>query len=182
MNLLPKQYKDNLKEGFKRRFWVATLFTAAISFLLGFIMLLPAYFLIPKNLGEAEEVLYVDVNDIESASHFLSLPERIDFKLRFLQNNLGGPSITGIFAEIVSDLPEGVVLDSVSFEKDPSRGDKIPMQVSISGNSASRESLISFSNALRESAIFTEVNLPVSNLARERDLPFSMQMIVKNQQ
>lgn len=180
MNLLPKKYKDDLKEGFKQRFFVTSMFTVATSFVVGSIMLLPAYFLIPKNLAEINDGFYLENDDTHLANEILKLPAEIDFKVKFLQTSMSGPSITNVLSEIVSNLPQGVVLDSVNFIRQPEPAEGTSSQISISGIAKNRESLVSFSETLNKSVIFSGVELPVSNLARDKDLPFSMQVTIKN--
>lgn len=180
MNLLPKKYKYDLKEGFKQRFFVTSMFTIGVSFVVGTIMSLPAYFLVPKDLTEMSEGIYLENKDADSANEMLKLPEKIDFKVKFLNISMSGPSITGVLSEIVSNLPQGVALDSINFIRQPGRVEGTSPQISISGIAKNRESLVSFSETLNKSVIFSNVELPVSNLARDKDLPFSMQVTIKN--
>lgn len=177
MNLLPKQHKEDLRKGFKLRFLITALFVVSAAFCLGLIMLLPAYFLTPGRFIEmASENFYLD-DDAPLASEILVQPERIDAKLKFLQAHLSQPASTEIFSGIVLALPSGVSLDSIALSR--GTGEKGTI-VSVSGNAPSRESLVTFSSALRESGLFAEVDVPVSNLAKDRDLPFSIEMSIAN--
>lgn len=180
MNLLPKQHKEDLRNGFKLRFFITTMFVVSASFLIGFIMLLPSYFLTPGRFIEMEpENFYAD-EDSAPANEILGLPEEIDSKLKFLQTHLSSASATHILSEVVLSLPDGVGLDSITLVRDASYKGKNGVAVSISGNAPDRESLLAFSSSLRESDFFSEVDVPVSNLARDRNLPFSIEMLIEN--
>ena len=55
-----------------------------------------------------------------------------------------------------------------------SRDGESVREISISGTAASRQALADFRNRLREEDGVESVDLPISNLAKDRDIPFEL--------
>jgi len=181
MNLLPQTEKEILKKGLKLRFLILTSFLISASFLLGLVMLLPAYFLTSGNLSRvALENYSSEIKNENSVEATLSLPEEVNSKLKFLQSNNGNASAVDTISQIIKYLPTKVKLDSISFSREQSREGKSGVIILISGIAADRNSLISFSTFLKESNSFSSVEMPVSSLTRDKDLPFSMNIFIEN--
>jgi Tfp pilus assembly protein PilN len=76
--------------------------------------------------------------------------------------------------EQVTDLvPAGVSLDELVFTRE---GDTVAIE--ISGSSVSRTALLSFSDALKGSGLFTDVVIPIESLARNTDLRFRLMLVL----
>jgi hypothetical protein len=182
MNLLPKTEKETLKEGLKSRFIIVASFLVAASFLMGFIMLLPSYFLtLVSSLEGTSGNNYPGAENKDSIEKILNLPEEINSKLKFFQSNINNVSVADSFYKITSHLPGGVTLNSVSFSRNQVYKEKTGTAILISGTAFDRDSLISFSTNLKDSNSFSSVEVPVSSLTRDRNLPFSMNIFIENQ-
>lgn len=182
MNLLPNPEKENLKKGLKLRLIVVAAFFLAAFFLAGSIMLLPSYFLIPGHFFTAlPEDYFSDTKNGESVKKILNLPEEIDSKLKFLQSNVDKVSAPDSFSKIIGRLPSGVTLESVSFGRAQNYKEKTGIVISISGTASDRGSLVAFSTDLKESKLFSAVDMPVSSLTRDKNLPFSINIFIEEQ-
>ena len=182
MNLLPQTEKENLKKGLKYRFLVVLMFLVGSVFFIGFVMLLPSYFLTSGYFyKETPRTPYLGTENEEIVKEILNFPEEIDFKLKFLESNTRNISAVNSIYKIIDFLPEKVTLNSISFirKKVDSRegGD---MSFLIAGTAFDRASLVSFSTLLEESNLFSSVDVPVSSLTKDRNLPFSINLIIKN--
>jgi hypothetical protein len=182
MNLLPKTEKDNLKKGLKNRFVIVALFLLSASFLIGFIMLLPSYFLASSYFSRVVigDYFSESKND-DSVKNILDLPTEISLKLGLFQSNLTDVSVADYFSKIVSLLPEKVQLKSISFSKNQDYNGKSGAMILVSGIAGNRDSLVSFSNILKNSNLFSVVDVPVSSLTRDKNLPFSINIFIENQ-
>ena len=181
MNLLPNTEKDLLKKGLKLRSLVLTLILVTSALICGLIMLLPPYFLTKdhflsavssqdsQKIGETEEE-----NDE-------NIPEEIESKLKFLQSHVSTRSAVTSISKALDSLSGGVTVRSVAFIRSQTYKGKVGTVIQLSGSSADRESLVSFSNAIKDSKQFTSVDMPVSNLTKEKDLPFSVTIFIANQ-
>lgn len=179
MNLLPKTEKEALKKGLKLRFAIVALFLLSVSFLFGFIMFLPSYLLAAGYFSKVSGGVYFsESKNDDSVKKILNLPGEIDSKLSFFQANIKNISLADYFSQIVNLLPEGIRLNSVSFAKN--KTNKNGDTVIVSGTASDRDSLVAFSTLLKKSNLFSDVSVPVSSLTKERNLPFSMNIFIKN--
>lgn len=177
MNLLPTAEKESLKKGLRLRFITMTLFFTSASLLIGFVSLLPAYFLASNHLSDS---YLSSVKNDDSTQEMLNLPEEINSKLKILQSSAGNVSVTDLFSKIINYLPKEITLNSITFTKKQNYKEKNGTVISVSGISANRDSLVSFSTLLKESGSFSSVEVPVSNLTKNKDLPFSVSIFVED--
>jgi len=178
MNLLPDTQKENLKKGLKLRFTVVALLLLSAAFLVGLIMLLPSYFLTLAHISQnavAESKIQENSNE-----NILNLPQEVDSKLKFFQSSLNEERSVDVVSKIVSLLPDKVKVDSLSFVRHQVYKGEAGMVITISGLSLDRDSLVSFGNALKQSTYFSSVEVPVSSLTKERNLPFSINIFIKD--
>src|SRR3989338_3984764 len=177
MNLLPKTEKEILKKGFKSRFIIMLLFLIATSFF----MLLPSYLLTSGYFfGTTPGNNYSKKEDEDSIKKILNLPTEIDSKLKIFQSNIDNVSVADSFNKIIEHLPLGVTLNSVSFSRNQTDKEKKGVAILISGMASNRDSLVLFSTNLKDSNSLSSVEVPVSSLTRDRNLPFSMNIFIEN--
>ena len=115
----------------------------------------------------------------ELMANILELPEEINSKLAFFQQNLGDRGVTDTLVKITTNLSEKVKLNSIVFSKNLGEKGKKGTTIVISGTATDRDALVSFGATLRESKSFTTVEVPVSSLAKDKDLPFSMNIFIE---
>ena len=182
MNLLPITEKENLKKGLKNRFLIVVLFLITGVFFLGFITLLPSYFLTLGYFSRSDPAdIYWEVENEEEVREILNLPTEIDSKLIFVESNIRDVKVIDSIYKIIDFLPKKVTLNSASFIRkkiDSKEGGDISFL--ITGTAFDRVSLVSFSTLLEESNLFSSVDVPVSSLTKDRNLPFSINLIIKN--
>lgn len=179
MNLLSKTEKDNLKKGLKLRLMVVALFLLSASFLVGTVMLLPAYFLALGNLSGiqlAESSLGVKNENLDEG--ILNLPGQIDSRLKFFQSNLANLPVVDLFSKIISAAQSGIKLNSISFSRNQTYKEKNGVLILVSGTALTREALVSFSASLKKTEVFSMVDVPVSSLTKDKNLPFSVNIFI----
>lgn len=177
MNLLPDTEKEALKKDLTIRFITTVLSVSATSFLVGLVMLLPSYFL---TTGYFSDKYSPGIKDDELTKNILNLPEEINSKSIFLQSNTSSLPAIDIFSKIISQLPNGVTLNSIAFLRNQNYEGKVGITVSVFGIATTRDSLVSFSTRLTQSDSFSVVDVPVSSLTKNRDLPFSVNIFIEN--
>jgi hypothetical protein len=181
MNLLPPKEKENLKKGLKLRSLILISFIMAAFFLIGLIMLLPPYFLTLGNLSKVSSENNVSGEEnATSTKQLLNLPVEINSKLKLLQSVSSEMSVMGSVSSVIKYLPMGVKLNSISFRKDQVYKEKTGVIILISGVAIDRDSLVNFSTLLKESNLFSAVDVPVSSLTKESNLPFSMNIFIED--
>lgn len=179
INLLPKDEKEKLEKEQKQRFWVLALSLFSATLFLGFVMLWPAYFLAGDFFDDGLDSTSLKPEDAISNEKIQNLPLEIKSKLALFRPNTAVLSPADYFFEIAENLPAGVVVNSISFRLSQNYKNKTGQVISISGLAASRELLISFAERLQKIKLFSEVEIPVSNLTKDKNLPFSINIFIE---
>lgn len=147
---------------------VAVALLAAATFL-GAVALIPAYVKVTTDMREItslrdQEVEGQDVTAFKAAEAELTETAHI---VSVLKGTLQGIPATDIIAAVFSVLPEGVSVQGMSFE----RGTGIFM---IEGTATTRDALVSYRRALESIEDIRDVTSPISNLAKNANLPFQL--------
>lgn len=178
MNLLPQEEKEILKKGFRLRVFVLLNIFLAIFFLAASIFLFPSYFLAKEQLS----IIYsldtsIKPKDEDTIAKTLLVPTELENKMRFFDTNYRNKKAADVIAEAINLKNGGIKITSILFSKTP-EGPESKVTLVISGRADKRDSLISFQSALKDSGKFQSVDVPVSSLAKDKDLPFSVDLIV----
>lgn len=179
MNLLLEQDKQDIKKGLKNRFIIVLLGAVSCAFIIGIILLLPAYFIsdaklstndIPKNLAENAET--------NSADKSLDIPNEISTKIDLINSNINSKNISDYIKDITKLLPENLKINSIVFLDEQTFQNVKGLQINVSGISSDREVLLSFVKALKESNNFSSVFVPVSDFTKNTDVTFNINIFV----
>ncbi len=170
-NLLRKQEKDLVKREYKMRLGAVFLSFLFFSAIAGTFMVLPSYFI----SKEKEASLQIILDALKKAS--LS-PEGGDEgadlrfskeKMAVLKEGSEKKDVYEIISRIVKEKPADVSISRFSLSRNGSEG-----TIYVSGLSAGRSELVSFGNRLSQTGLFSKVDLPVSNFAKETSINFSL--------
>ena len=173
-NLLPESLKDNIRSNYKiRRFIVVLVFILFLqvtfivfilpSWLTSFYRENDAIFRTEK-MGQSELA--------SSASSTINMVKSINQKLNVIDSSLDYLKITPIINTILSNKTKLIYINSLAYTSNSST----TVTFSINGISGTRESLVSFKKDLDKTALFKNIDLPISNLAKDKDIDFSMIM------
>jgi len=181
MNLLPITEKEVIKKGLKLRLLVVVSLLLMAVFFIGTAMLLPSYFLTLGNFSKTEIAgNLTKIEDEDLNKEILNLPNEVDFKLKFMQGVASSMPAGDVFYKIFNSVSEKITINSVSFARDKNYKDKKGVLVLISGVASDRNSLVTFGSSLKNSESFSYVDVPVSSLTKEKNLPFSMNIFIEN--
>lgn len=168
-NLLTKEQKKVLRREYITRLGAVFTFAVASGVLAGIAALFPAYIGLQTDLGilldEADRFEAESAEEV--ARPFDTLTNTANLVTR-LNSVLGAGEVSDIIAEVFVLRSEGIAITAFSFERESSR-------ISIEGTAETRESLVAYVRAVRESRYFSDVNDPISDLARSTDLSFRLQ-------
>lgn len=174
-NLLPPLERKKIVRMYRMRAASAGLVIIGVSFLVGAVLLLPSLFLTESRKGSIEEQAKV-IEDSISTRSVMDFESAIDLtrkKLLALPKENIFPSM--LIEEILKEKPRSVSLSEFSFQRTGEQEGTL----SIEGVAASRDTLVAFNNALEKNEYFIDVSLPISDLAANRDIQFSMTMRVR---
>lgn len=180
MNLLPQKDKEAVKRGLRSRFIIVANIFISASMVIGVTMLLPSFFLTKVQFDTAvSDNSSVKVEDAESTKTFLSIPNEVESKLEFMEEAIVKTSALSVVAKIISPIPSEVTLKSITLRRQTEKS-KQNISVVISGVSKNREALVYLSDALNKLEGFESVEVPVASFTKDRDVPFSMSLVIKD--
>lgn len=172
INLLPSEGKKKVIISYWMRVVSVYFMLVGIAFLVVGALLLPTYFYISFQttaLGGGEEA------GGEGVLNFKELEAEID-----LANDLSAVltetpmyiDVSEVISEIQSFAGSKITIQTIAIEKDG----QIVSSVVVTGRAADRASLVAFRDDAEANRLFTEINLPLSNLAEDQDIPFSLSL------
>lgn len=177
INLLPPSARKQVQIEYWIRVssvWVILLGCACI--IIGSLMV-PSLILVQSQLAVYD-------GEYQAASTQKNVYETLEQDVRVANGiaaQLVSSDVDRLFSNIISEIEEvagrTVALSSITF----SRTDMIVQSVQITGEAASRSLLVQFRDELETSPLFDSAALPLANLAKDKDVPFSIAIIVSNQ-
>ena len=171
LNLLPQEEKKHLRREYMERLGVIILGGVFITLFIGIALLLPSFF-----LSKAREEVLMEQAAITRDSVTLQEKETLEETLRAASQKLtilareeGEVPLRLVFETILNHKTEGIALTELFYAESED-----VVTLSASGVAERRSDLLKFSGALREDPLFTNIQLPVSNLAEDRDISFTI--------
>ncbi len=179
LNLLPPEDQTRIGRQRLARFFTYTNAGIAILLLTGNALLLPTYFFLFFQNQGAQELLAAQQQTIntEQAHNIETRIQQINAALNQLQTYNAitqEDSLTTLITHIIAEAPLGITLASLSFDKETNR-------VTIRGNAVTRNDLLQFISAIRAQPAFYDVQSPVENILREKNILFTLSLTVRNE-
>lgn len=175
-NLLPESMKEKAKRDYKFRRLLVTLSLVIFLQCSFLIFLFPSW--IVSTYKEKEIVSQVanigKSQSITESNSALSIIKSTNKKLDSLNIELEYPRVTPFINVVLSKKTGAIYITGFSFITT----DKKTGTLELSGVSTTRESLVSFVKRLKESGVFKAVDLPISNLAKDKNINFSIGLIL----
>lgn len=170
-NLLPENEKRNVRTIYNDRRMILSLLLLTITSIIAFLLVIPSFImtkakeaetvsqvgflresLASKNIDELNKTVMVARDEIkalqESNTTTLSVH---DLFLKILSHKSADIRITGFLYGIVAEKHE----------------------IIVNGVARDRESLLTFAQEIGKEQIFSDISLPVSNFAKNKDIEFS---------
>ncbi|MFT5849764.1 MAG: hypothetical protein ACI9H6_000580 [Patiriisocius sp.] len=174
INLIPPQAKKQVKVEYTVRAisMLLVLFTAALV-IVG-VLLVPTYVLIHSQLI-TYEAQYSEItelaNSYEELEKAVTVTNIISTALMTAQSEL-------LFSDIVTEI-QTLAVGNVELESFRlSRTEGLIADIQVSGEARSRASLVAFRDALEEDELFESAALPLSNLAKDVEIPFNISIVM----
>ena len=176
-NLLSRQDKLSLKAEYNRRKFVVALYLLATTLVISSIFLFPSHLVSSfkhSDIAQTAEILKNNIA-IKNREDLNALIEAANKKITAL--SVGSDiQITKHLADISEYRTAGIRLTGFAFGY--SEKDKKTL-ISLKGIAADRETLLAFAESLKSDPAYEEVDLPISNFTRERDINFTMTIFRK---
>ena len=175
INLLPDEYKKQIRKEYRRRILIVALIFTFLTEIVSVILLVPSYFISNTKYYSVESHLPKDVLADKTESLKTSdIIKKINDKIDLLRiSSAGKAQINKLINSIVVEKYSTIAIRSISYEM---RGDTA--KIDVLGVARSRESLLGFVDRLKKDKYFAEVYSPVSNLVKDKDIDFSIQIAI----
>lgn len=173
ISLLPLQVKQNIKKEYLTR--ITSVFFMMSAVVLTLILVFLLVMLFRLDLEEKDFIAFKNINYTEDENNesLLSVVGITNKKLLLLEPDRNKIYLhDDVFKTIVARRGD-VEISALVYELGKDSGAKIRVQ----GVSPTREKLFSFIKAL-EGAGFKEVNSPVSNYVKDKNIPFFLEIIL----
>lgn len=179
--LLPSKERKALQREYRIRLAILMMLFASISIMVGILCLLPSYLHISNaedNVLSQKMTLLQSRKDSGGEEIQKSLLRTQVIAEKVLSPINSQPLLyEDILQKIIVLKKKDVVLRSMSMSL--TQGTSTVASVVVLGQATTRESLLDFKTQLENNPIFAEVTLPLSDLAKSREVSFSLTFKVK---
>jgi hypothetical protein len=172
-NLLPEIEKKNIVNEYNTRRSIVALIFIFIVGLFSVISIIPSFILSSSRVNQvSEDILAIQQSDIfiEEPEITISLSDT-NSKISTLLPEEQKIYVADIFERVISHKTSNIRINGITYRSGESGG------VAVNGIARSREELSSFVEDMRKDSLFKEVNLPVSNFAKDRNAEFTLNII-----
>jgi hypothetical protein len=176
--LLPREEMKELRKEYRIRLFIVASFFFSSVFIIGIFSLLPSYTLIhnqeKESVNRREEL---QKNRKESGADQIEkdLVESQTIADMIVVHE-DQTTHSNIVQRIISHRSRNVTLSSIEISR--SSGTSTPWAVIVQGKSVTRESLLDFKKNLEGDAVFSQVELPLSDLAKSKNISFGLRIML----
>lgn len=177
-NLLLQQDKKIVKREYKLRIAIIVSVFVFFSMLIAVVLLIPSYVISVYKSETARTHAGIIKKKIEKREQgeFGLILNQTQSKIELLHTQRNQDTLTKIFKNILEEKSNGIKIDKLSYKKE----DKDNFyKITILGKASGREELLQFKINLEKKAGFFEAMLPISNLASDKDINFSITVLGK---
>lgn len=171
--LLTEEQKKKVESEYKLRLVVIALWSLLAVIAVGMVSLFPSYILTKARHTEVSERLAVLEQTALSAEdqEVQAWLDQMNQKLKLLSPKFDDDRPSVFIEETLRLRSGGVRITTLDWKRD--EGKEV---LSLSGTARDRQSLINFENELNKGGQFGEVSLPISNLAKDKDIDFQVRL------
>lgn len=168
INLLPPKGHTALKHEYILRVASMYGFILAGVFIAGTILMVPTYVLVSSQLNTVrpEDAQIDETKKIydEALSHVQSA----NTTMAQLRSSVPNADISALITEIIRVAPPGITFHTFQVLRE----EALVKSVEVQGEATTRNALAALKNTLEASTLFETARIPISDLARENELPF----------
>ncbi len=178
-NVLPEQQKKILKKEYQVRLMSAYFFLISVLAILASVLLFPTYMLSSSK----EKFLENELNIFDKQNPELALDD-LQKVISEINTNL---AILDSGNSVDTEVSRSVIDKFLNVPKEQIKVSRIfytkinqdEQNLEISGVASSRTTLNFFKNSLEKSNLYEDVNLPVSNFVKPKDIEFNIKLKLK---
>lgn len=178
-NLLPESYKKTIHLEYLLRFVVVALVMSFALLVIGIILLVPSYVIssIQSNATKQQISLIQSQKTQENRMVDETVLKRTEAELKVFSTEKSFSEVEKTIQTVLGHMPAGIALSTINYEK-KGKGEATQDSVILSGLASTRSDLLAFRSALEKETSFSSVVLPYSNLAKDKDVAFSITIML----
>lgn len=172
--LLTEEKKVEIEKEYKLRLIIIALWSVIAVIIIGMVSLFPSYILTKARHAEVvERLALMERTSLSAEDQEVEFwLTQINQKLKFLAPKFDDDRPAAFIEEALKVKVSGIRINSLEWKREDGKEALV-----LSGTSNDRQSLISFENALNKSGKFGKVSLPISNLAKDKDIDFQVKLM-----
>ncbi|MDE2079159.1 MAG: hypothetical protein KGI73_02115 [Patescibacteria group bacterium] len=172
VNLLPPTAKRVLAGTYYARLVAVVLFLLALGIGMSALLLAPSYFLVENEAAAAHQFLLASEQAVKlgakgGASGVLALTTE---RVQILKTYAWSPQVARVLSALSAARSAGITLVTVGVQE----GADGTGTLSVAGTAATRNDLLAFVDALKNTSLFSNVAVPLSDLAAQSKIPFTL--------
>lgn len=178
INLLPTEEKKKIRRDYALRLLTMVLIAVSAVAIIGIVSLFPSFFI--ADFAKRAAVERVDLitkenggGDKENITVVLRDAQQ---KLEILSPESEKVSVRTVFDTAIDHKSNAVTLTGLVYQQETDESGET-LKLIINGVADRREDLLAFSQKLEQDEMFDEVELPVSNLAQDRNISFTLTVV-----
>jgi hypothetical protein len=180
INLLSSEQKKLLRSDYRQRVLVVSGFLFSFLLLIAIGILATLYLSVDTNYKQTKDALAKEQakNIIMAANKLEKEIKSFSQKLSLLTKSSTSTPVTEVIKSVLNRKVSGVALDDIQYDKS---SDNLAV-LKISGVAQTRSQLLAFVEVLRSDPNFKKVDSPVSNLIKERQAEFTLNLEINDKQ
>lgn len=171
-NLLPDSLKENITKEYKERRWVVILLFVIFIQASFIIFTMPSWVVSNSKQNDlADDVKALDSSSMLSTANSLKpIIKSINTELGIIDKNLKYQEFVPVLDAVISKKLSSIKITDVSYVSNSSSTAILVIQ----GVSSTRDALVNFKDNLASLKIFKNIDLPISNYTKDKNIDFSM--------
>ena len=171
LNLLPKKYKEQVRAEYIRRFIITSAFVLSFVTVSFGVAIFPTYL----DVKLKKEAVEADLANVKSSSlakdknAVTGTIKDLETKIKVI-SLVSGERATDFISKASDLKTKGISIQNISYVK---KDDSLK-EVVVSGVAQGRADAVAFSKKVKSSGWIVVSDIPLSNLASERNIPFSI--------
>lgn len=170
INLIPPSAQKQVKHEYWIRVLTMWMLLAGTSFVLCIFFFIPAYVLVQNQL----ESFSAQFKEADTNSESLKSSETAIVQANAISSLLSQSEDVTSFATVIAEIEKAKNGDILLFDFSMTRADAVFTSITVSGTASSRATLSTFRDSLDSNILFEKVDLPLSSLAKDKDIPFTI--------
>ena len=178
-NVQPETQKKMMRREYRVRLVTTSLIFVSVALVVAIVFLIPSLVLSQsrKNTTVQQLETFKGFAELQETNESFEELRIANEKITLLSLGGGGVSVEDILDTIAYVKPTAISVSGISMSQRVVE-DVLEQSVTLSGVADTRTDLLSFVELLEKEELFSNVDLPISNLAKEREISFSLSFLI----